>query len=83
MMKNLKQKIIDCIEYLNSIRFPCNDWKEDKKYFDALEKELLSETGDLQITQLQLQLKKLIDDKRTESLNMNKTTEELYAGWNE
>ena len=38
---------------------------------------------DEETKQLLLELKKLICDKRTSSLNMNKTTEELYAGWNE
>lgn len=30
-MKDYKQRITDCIDHLNTIRFPCEDWKEDKK----------------------------------------------------
>ena len=82
-MKDHKEKIKECIDYLNSVRFPCEDWQEDKKYFDSIETELLSPTDDSGITELQIQLKKLIDDKRVQSLNMNKTAEELYAGWND
>ena len=38
-MKTYKERITECIECLLSIHFPCNDWKEDKVYFDKLEKE--------------------------------------------
>ena len=77
----LQKKIKDCIEYLNSIRFPCEDWTEDKKYFDQLEREFSEVPEDDEGKQLLETLKKLIDDKRTSSLNMNKTAEELFAGW--
>ena len=82
-MNDYKERIKTCIDYLNSVRFPCEDWKEDKKYFDQLEIEFSEEPTDEETKQLLLELKKLIYDKRTSSLNMNKTTEELYAGWNE
>lgn len=82
-MKDYKEKIKECIDYLNSVRFPCEDWQEDKKYFDSIETELLSPSEDNEITELQIRLKKLIDGKRVQSLNMNKTAEELYAGWND
>ena len=38
-MKTYKERITECIGYLLSIRFPCNDWKEDKDCFDKMEKE--------------------------------------------
>ena len=82
-MKDCKERIKDCIEYLNSIRFPCADWKEDKMYFDQLEEEFSEEPTDEETASLLRTLRKLIDDKRANSLNMNKTTEELYAGWND
>ncbi|MBQ8784399.1 MAG: hypothetical protein IJZ57_11575 [Clostridia bacterium] len=82
-MKSYKERITECIEYLNSIRFPCEDWKEDKKYFDELEKEFSEEPADKETELLLEELRNLIDKKRTSSLNMNKTTEELYAGWND
>lgn len=82
-MKDYKERIEECIDYLNSIRFPCEDWKEDKKYFDKLELEFSEEPKDEE-TKASLEiLKKLIYDKRNLSLNMNKTTEELFAGWND
>ena len=37
-MESYKEKIKNCIEHLNSIHFPGNDWKEDKLYFDKLKK---------------------------------------------
>jgi len=40
-MQSYRQKIKECIEYLNSIRFPCEDWKEDKKFYDRLEQEFV------------------------------------------
>ena len=82
-MKTYKQRIKDCIDYLNSIRFPCEDWKEDKKYFDNLEQEFSFEPEDEETEILLKELKKIIYKKRTSSLNMNKTTEELYAGWDD
>lgn len=82
-MENYKERIEKAIEYLNSIRFPGNDWKEDAVYFDKLEAEFSEITDDEETQRLLKNLKKLIHDKRTDSLNMNKTTEELYAGWND
>lgn len=82
-MKDYKERIQECIDYLNSIRFPCEDWKEDKIYFDQLEKEFSEKPADEQTQVLLETLKKLIYDKRTASLNMNKTSEELFAGWND
>ena len=82
-MENYKEKIENCIEYLNSIRFPGNDWKEDKLYFDKLKKEFSEEPEDEETKLLLEKLRKLIYEKETSSLNMNKTTEELYAGWND
>ena len=82
-MENYKKRIKECIEYLNSIRFPCEDWTEDKKYFDQLEREFSDVPEDVEGKQLLETLKKLIDDKRTSSLNMNKTAEDLFAGWND
>ena len=40
-MNDYKENIKNCIDYLNSVRYPCNDWKEDKVYFDRLEKIFL------------------------------------------
>jgi len=82
-MKEYKEQIKKTIDYLNSIRFPCKDWKEDKKYFDQLEKEFSKVPDDEEGKLLLETLKQLIYDKRTSSLNVNKTTEELYAGWND
>ena len=82
-MKTYKERMRDCIAYLNSIRFPCEDWKEDKKYFDQLEQEFSYEPEDEEGKNLLKELKTVIYDKRTASLNMNKTTEELFAGWND
>ena len=45
-MKDYAERIKETIEYLNSIQFPCADWKEDKKYFDQLEKGFLEEPTD-------------------------------------
>ena len=45
-MENYKEKIENCIEHLNSIRFPGNDWKEDKLYFYKLKKEFSEEPED-------------------------------------
>ena len=39
--------------------------------------------NDDETKQLLQELKELICEKRNLSLNMNKTTEELYAGWND
>ncbi|MBQ8604023.1 MAG: hypothetical protein IJ410_04175 [Oscillospiraceae bacterium] len=82
-MNTYKERILECIDYLNSVRFPCEDWKEDKKYFDSLEAEFSAEAEDAETQALLETLKKLINDKRNHSLDMNKTTEELYAGWND
>lgn len=82
-MNDYKERIKNCIDYLNSVRFPCEDWKEDKIYFDRLEKEFSEDAIDEETKQLQQELKKLIYEKRNLSLNMNKTTEELFAGWND
>ena len=82
-MKGYKERIEECIEHLNSIRFPCEDWKEDKEYFDQLERVFSEEPADAETKALLATLRKLIYDKRTLSLNMNKTTEELFAGWND
>ena len=80
-MQSYRQKIKECIEYLNSIRFPCDDWKEDKKFYDRLEQEFAQQPDDEETRKLWRELKVLIYEKRVQSLNMNKTTEELYAGW--
>ena len=45
-MQSYRQKIKECIEYLNSIRFPCEDWKEDKKFYDRLEQEFVQKPDD-------------------------------------
>ena len=82
-MKSYKDRIIECIDYLLSIRYPCDDWKEDKIYFDGLEKEFSDIPTDAETKKLFDQLHKLIYEKRVTSLNGNKTTEELFAGWNE
>lgn len=82
-MNDYKERIISCIEHLNSIRFPYEDWKKDKIYFDKLEQEFPKEASDDETKQLLQELKELICEKRNLSLNMNKTTEELYAGWND
>ena len=82
-MKNYKERMNECIDYLLSIRFPCNDWKEDKDYFDQLEEEFSEVPADEEAKDLYEQLKKLIQEKRASSLNCNKTTEELFAGWND
>ena len=82
-MKEYQERIKACINYLNSIRFPCEDWKEDQKYFERLEIEFSDVPDDEEEKQLLETLKQLIHDKRMASLNMNKTTEELFAGWDE
>ena len=82
-MESYKEKIENCIEHLNSIRFRGNDWKEDKLYFDKLKKEFSEEPEDEETKLLLEKLRKLIYEKENSSLNMNKTTEELYAGWND
>ena len=82
-MKTYKEHMTECIDYLLSIRFPCNDWKEDKVYFDQLEEEFSEVPADEEAKDLYEQLKKLIQEKRASSLNCNKTTEELFAGWND
>ena len=82
-MQSYRQKIKECIEYLNSIRFPCEDWKEDKKFYDRLEQEFVQKPDDEETRKLWRELKALIYEKRVQSLNMNKTTEELYAGWDD
>ena len=82
-MSDYKERIITCIGYLNSIRFPCENWKKDKLYFDELEKEFSREPSDEETELLLKNLKDLISEKRNASLNLNKTTEELYAGWND
>ena len=82
-MKSYKQRIKECMEHLNSIRFPCEDWKADKVYFDQLEREFSEDSTDAETQALLTALRELIYDKRTKSLNMNKTTEELFAGWND
>lgn len=82
-MKNYKDHIIQCIDHLNSIRFPCADWKEDKDYFDQLEKEFSEEPKDEDTKAILEKLRTLILEKRMSSLNCNKTTEELFSGWND
>lgn len=82
-MDDYKERIKNCIDYLKSIRFPCEDWKEDKIYFDRLEKEFSEDSTDKETQQLLQELRELIYEKRNLSLNMNKTTEELFAGWND
>ena len=80
-MKDYKTRITECIAYLRAIRFPGDDWKQDKIYFDQLEAEFAQAPTDKETEVLLDQLKKLIQEKRSLSLNCNKTTEELYAGW--
>ena len=82
-MKTYNERITECIEYLLSIRFPCEDWKEDKVYFDKLEKEFSEFPADEETKVLHKQLMTLIQEKRISSLNYNKSTEELFAGWND
>ena len=82
-MKSYKEKIIECIEYLNSIRFPAEDWKEDKIVFDQLESKFSRVPEDEETKVLYEELKKLIYEKRMTSLNCNKTTDELFAGWDD
>ena len=80
-MSDYKERIMNCIDYLNSIRFPFEDWKKDIKYFDELEKDFSMESSDVETEQLRQKLKDLISEKRNASLNLNKTPEELYEGW--
>ena len=82
-MKTYNERIRECIDYLLSVRFPCSDWKEDKVYFDQLEKEFSEIPADEETKVLYEELKILIQEKRVSSLNCNKTTEELFAGWND
>jgi len=82
-MENYKKRIRECMDYLRSIRFPCNDWKEDRVFYDRLEKEFSEEPADEETRILLDDLRKLIREKRDLSLNCNKTTEELYSGWND
>ena len=82
-MKGYKTRITECMDYLNSVRFPCGDWKEDKVYFDKLEEEFSEVPADEETKALLDELKKLICEKRNLSLNCNKTSEELYAGWDD
>ena len=82
-MENYEARIIKCMDYLRSVRFPCNDWKEDKVYFDKLEAEFSEVPADEETKILLDELKKLIQEKRNYSLDYNKTTEELFAGWDE
>lgn len=82
-MDNERARIRECIEHLHAIRFPGQDWKEDKIYYDRMEEDFSREPEDEETRALWLELKHLIEDKREVSLNMNKTTEELYAGWND
>ena len=83
MMKTYKERIVECINYLSSVRFPCSDWEEDKNYFDQLEKEFSDVPADEETKTLFDQLQKMIYEKRISSLNCNKTTEELFAGWDD
>ena len=82
-MENYKLQIKECIHFSKSIRFPCEDWKEDKKYFDYLEEKFSKDVDDEETASLLKELRNLINSKRIDSLNMNKTSGELYAGWND
>ena len=82
-MNDYKERIKDCVMYLNSVRFPCEDWIADKAYFDQLEKDFSQEPADAETKALLDALRKIIDDKRSLSLRLNKTAEELFAGWDE
>ena len=82
-MNDYKEQIIKCIDHLNSIRFPCEDWEKDILYFDELEKEFSIQPTDEETEQFLRKLKVLISEKRNSSLNLNKTAAELYAGWND
>ena len=82
-MKSYKARIQECILYLKSIRFPCVDWEEDKKYFDQLEREFSQIPEDEETKALHESLKKLIREKRMYSLQYNKTAEELFSGWDD
>ena len=82
-MNDYKERIKNCIEYLNSGKFPCGDWKEDKIYFERLEEEFSEEANDNDTKQLLQELRSLIYNKRVQSLNMNKTTDELFSGWDD
>jgi hypothetical protein len=82
-MMDYKTRITECIAYLRAIRFPSDDWKKDKIYFDQLEAEFAQVPVNKETGALLDELKKLIREKRVLSLRCNKTTEELYAGWND
>lgn len=81
IVKDYKKRILDCIEELKRIRFPCEDWKKDKVFFDKLEKEFSEEAEDEETKQLLIDLHNLIYEKRMFSLNFNKTDEELFSGF--
>lgn len=82
-MKTYKERINECIEYLDSIRFPGKDWKDDKLFYDQLEKEFSEIPEEEEVKAMHTELMSLIQHKRMVSLNCNKTSEELYAGWND
>lgn len=82
-MKDYKQKFEECIAYLNSVRFPCGGWEEDKKCFGRLEEEFSPRRDDEETKALWYTLKQLICEKRMYRINKNKTAEELFAGWDE
>ena len=78
-MKTYKERITECIEYLLSIRFPCNDWKEDKVYFDKLEKEFSEFPADEETKVLHEQLMTLIQEKRASRTNNQRSREALFT----
>lgn len=80
-MRDCKERILECIEELKAIRFPCEDWEKDKAFFDKLEQEFSEEPKDEETKRLLADLKDLIYEKRMFSLNYNKTWEELFSGW--
>ena len=82
-MASERERIQECIDHLRASRFPGQDWKEDRIDDDRLEEAFAREPADEETKALWMELRQLIDDKRASSLNRNKTTEELYAGWND
>ena len=74
---------LDTIKYLldnNAKVILCSHLGRPKGEF---KKEFSEEPTDEETKLLLEELTNLIHKKRTSSLNMNKTTEELYAGWND
>lgn len=74
------------LQELRLIRCPFDTWVEDKAYYDKLEQALdtaIDRHPDGSARFLIEKIKEQLDYNRTISLNHNKTSEELFAGWNE